>query len=520
MAVKDWSTTAADNDDADANINWLEGQAPSTVNGSARAMMAALRANYTINVSDYIPPGTVATADVSSYVQEAFDDARLLNNPTIESGPGVFLIGATVTCDFPCTIDMQGTFRPHGTFADFLFSFDGRVPGNEDTNTDNLGFDSYWRDRLTFKQPLRIDGYKSDGSARQSKAVKFKQIDHGILNIDVRWCIEQAIHITGCRECDIYGRILRSGGMDTTTTNAPLYIFDENGIDDANNNLRFWGLNISYPNGSIMYIGKNAGASGTPRRIEFHGCQMHYLDSTISGSTYAYQDVTLQNGVGIDIALANDVKFFGGNLRKGTSSTGALFKLGDTSGGTAVDRIKFIAADLSGDANNAAMQLFDLQNVTTRIALIDTQLTVTGSGLKFSAGSDLAKVYTLIDTGDLELNGADVVVRVLPDTSSDPVFVGSVNTDAQRRFVIDATGLLNWGSGSAARNVNLKRQADDLLYTDDQFQAADGLVTKIIAGIPVDGNFTVVQNGIIAIDSANLRVYFRIAGAWRYAQLT
>ncbi len=44
--LKAWSTTAADNDDADSAINWLEGQLPSTVNGSARAMMAVIRAWY------------------------------------------------------------------------------------------------------------------------------------------------------------------------------------------------------------------------------------------------------------------------------------------------------------------------------------------------------------------------------------------------------------------------------------------------------------------------------------------
>lgn len=37
--IYSWSTTAADNDDADATINWAEGQDPSTVNDSARAMM-------------------------------------------------------------------------------------------------------------------------------------------------------------------------------------------------------------------------------------------------------------------------------------------------------------------------------------------------------------------------------------------------------------------------------------------------------------------------------------------------
>lgn len=43
--LKNWSTTAADNDDADSTINWLEGQLPSTVNNSARAMMAVLAAD-------------------------------------------------------------------------------------------------------------------------------------------------------------------------------------------------------------------------------------------------------------------------------------------------------------------------------------------------------------------------------------------------------------------------------------------------------------------------------------------
>lgn len=45
MSVYAWSTTAADNDDADANINWLEGQSPATVNNSARAMMVAIAAD-------------------------------------------------------------------------------------------------------------------------------------------------------------------------------------------------------------------------------------------------------------------------------------------------------------------------------------------------------------------------------------------------------------------------------------------------------------------------------------------
>ena len=46
MAVSDWSTTASTNATADGNINWQEGQNPSTVNNSARAMMAAVKSMH------------------------------------------------------------------------------------------------------------------------------------------------------------------------------------------------------------------------------------------------------------------------------------------------------------------------------------------------------------------------------------------------------------------------------------------------------------------------------------------
>ena len=44
MALWQWSTTAANNATADPSINWQEGQPPSTVNDSARAMMAVIAA--------------------------------------------------------------------------------------------------------------------------------------------------------------------------------------------------------------------------------------------------------------------------------------------------------------------------------------------------------------------------------------------------------------------------------------------------------------------------------------------
>jgi hypothetical protein len=56
MTFWKWSRTAANNATADGSINWAEGQVPSTVNDSARAMMAAA-SKYRDDVG-----GAIATA--------------------------------------------------------------------------------------------------------------------------------------------------------------------------------------------------------------------------------------------------------------------------------------------------------------------------------------------------------------------------------------------------------------------------------------------------------------------------
>jgi hypothetical protein len=61
MTVNLWSTTAATNANADASVNWRENQAPSTVNNSARAMMAAI-AKWRDDISGNIETGGSSTA--------------------------------------------------------------------------------------------------------------------------------------------------------------------------------------------------------------------------------------------------------------------------------------------------------------------------------------------------------------------------------------------------------------------------------------------------------------------------
>lgn len=61
MTLWTWSQTAANNATADATINWAEGQAPSSVNNSARALMAAV-AKFRDDQSGILDSGGTSTA--------------------------------------------------------------------------------------------------------------------------------------------------------------------------------------------------------------------------------------------------------------------------------------------------------------------------------------------------------------------------------------------------------------------------------------------------------------------------
>jgi hypothetical protein len=74
MSFWKWSRTAANNATADGSINWAEGQAPSTVNDSARAMMAAA-SKYRDDVGGAIATaGTFARRDFALARDAVADD--------------------------------------------------------------------------------------------------------------------------------------------------------------------------------------------------------------------------------------------------------------------------------------------------------------------------------------------------------------------------------------------------------------------------------------------------------------
>lgn len=85
MTLFKWSRTASSNATADSTINWAEGQAPSSINDSARAEMAAV-AKYRDDIAGAITTGGTSTAyTVSSY--QGYDTLANMDGKVIAFTP-------------------------------------------------------------------------------------------------------------------------------------------------------------------------------------------------------------------------------------------------------------------------------------------------------------------------------------------------------------------------------------------------------------------------------------------------
>jgi hypothetical protein len=103
-----WSQTAATNSTADSTINWAEGQAPSSVNDSARAMMAVV-AKWRDDLSGVQPANVIQTSGGSANAQTLTTNgsiAALTNGWTV-----AFKAGFTNTGD--CTFAVDGLTAKH-----------------------------------------------------------------------------------------------------------------------------------------------------------------------------------------------------------------------------------------------------------------------------------------------------------------------------------------------------------------------------------------------------------------------
>jgi microcystin-dependent protein len=94
MTLYKWSQTASTDATADPTINWAEGQAPSSINDSARAMMAAT-AKYRDDIAGAIITSGTSTAYAVSTFQ-VFDTLAHLNGQMIAFTPHA-TNGAAVT---------------------------------------------------------------------------------------------------------------------------------------------------------------------------------------------------------------------------------------------------------------------------------------------------------------------------------------------------------------------------------------------------------------------------------------
>lgn len=143
-----WSKTAATNASADPTINWAEGMSPSSVNDSARAMMARA-AEYRDDISGLLIAGggpTAYTVTTNQGLSSAPSDGQLLSlrigtvtngsSPTLQVDGGTaypissFVSGvltpipaATLVAGNPYTFTYSlsnGAWEPHGFYANSL----------------------------------------------------------------------------------------------------------------------------------------------------------------------------------------------------------------------------------------------------------------------------------------------------------------------------------------------------------------------------------------------------------------
>jgi hypothetical protein len=105
-----------------------------------------------------------------------------------------------------------------------------------------------------------------------------------------------------------------------------------------------------------------------------------------------------------------------------------------------------------------------------------------------------------------------ITVRDLASAASDAVAV-SVAGDTNDRIKFEAGGKVVWGSGAAAGDVNLYRDAADRLKTDDALQADGGIITVTTAGTPTLS----LPDGALAIDTTNNLLYIRTNSTWEIA---
>jgi len=98
----------------------------------------------------------------------------------------------------------------------------------------------------------------------------------------------------------------------------------------------------------------------------------------------------------------------------------------------------------------------------------------TGTQLVLKLGAGTVEGY---GSGFNKLNGNEFF-NMAGAAAGSSIFSGGVASDSKRRIRIKASGEIVWGSGAADVDTNLKRDAANVLKTDDKFEASGGILVS------------------------------------------
>src|SRR5882672_623656 len=116
-ALWQWSTTAGNNGGSDPTINFAEGQAPSSLNDSARALMAAIAINIKDTNGQIISAGTTSALTLTT--NTVFPSTSALNGQAI-----TFIAGTSNAAG--ATLNIDGT----GALPIYIDGVTGPIPAN------------------------------------------------------------------------------------------------------------------------------------------------------------------------------------------------------------------------------------------------------------------------------------------------------------------------------------------------------------------------------------------------------
>lgn len=121
--------------------------------------------------------------------------------------------------------------------------------------------------------------------------------------------------------------------------------------------------------------------------------------------------------------------------------------------------------------------------------------------------------------GDVAASGALNVAR---SASSSNAVTATVYADSQKRWAVTAGGVVNWGSGSGAADVNLYRSAADILRTDDSLLVGGGVtsVGTLTASTTLNVGAAATLNGGLTVTGKGERTYVRKSASESVISLT